>query len=1087
MKSFLLPKNLIYFTIILTSSFTFILSRDIKAQTNVDNLTHLLDTLSIYWLNEWKISPNLKDAKIEGKPYASDFDDSDWGEIKINEISNYDSCWIRKEIELPDEILGQKVIGKADLLLSVDDYGYIWINGIEKGFFQWDGEFTLTEKAEPGQEFSIAVKIINNGGLLRLLRAELNIEAVKEIQMKVRDISLGMKTAQRLLSLETYQTNARVKYDPGTDKSDILKDERIKLNELLQEAAEEIDADALEYGEIESFMGNFQEVKPKLGPVKEFVKKFTLYFEANAHIDAAWLWRKKETIEVCKNTFNSVFNVMQAYPGFTYTQSAAQYYDWMEKIYPDVFQKIVDNVYNNRWELTGGMWIEPDCNLIDGVSWNRQLLYAKKYFKTKFGKNVKVGWNPDSFGYNWNMPMFYKNAGINSFITQKIGWNETNVFPHRVFWWESPDGSRILSYFPFDYVNTITQAYLLADWLRQFEANTGFKKMMVLFGVGDHGGGPTKEMLARIEHLKTIELFPNVEYGMAEQYLSWLNGQNLSSLPVWKDELYLEYHQGTFTTQAKMKKYNRMSEVLLTNTEKFSSMAKLFGGKYHSAELDTAWKYAMFNQFHDILPGSSIGEVYKDAVEDYEDVIESGIFLLKNSLYDLSKKINTSAKNGKPLIIFNSLGWKRTDIVTVELDKGDFNEYTILNSSGKQIPSQLLSNGRYSRKIIFIGDEVPGLGYKTFYRKQAKGSYIKTNLKASENNLENEFFVVNINPSTGYVSSIRDKRNNKEILSSEGCELQLLEDKPTAWEAWNLGLTGVKYPLHFDKIEVMESGPVRAVVRSYFSYLKPGVKKDYPTPDFPTTFIYQDIILYSGIDRIDFQTSVDWHEEKTMLKAAFAFTVKDTSATYEIPYGSIKRSTKRETNWQKARYEVPALRWADLSDYNYGVSLLNNCKYGYDIKDNVMRLSLLRSPKWPDPNADMGKHLIEYALYPHSGSWKEANTVRKGYEFNTPLIPFLAGETRGGELPAEKTLVELKNENLILTSIKKAHESDAFIIQWYESKGEDTESSITLPKRPKKVFESNIMEEDGEKIGFNGNVVKVKTPKNSVKTIKVYF
>ncbi len=1064
-----------------------VLSRFTIGQTNVDNLTHLLDTYSTYSFNEWKISPNLKNVKIEGNPYESDFDDSDWDEIMINDTLNFDSCWIRKEIELSDEILGQPVKGKAHLLLSVDDYGYIWINGKENGYFQWDGEFILTEKAEPGEKFLVAVKIINTGGPLRLLRAELNLESAKEVQTKVRDLSLGMKTAQRLLSLETYQTNARVKYDPGTDKSDISKDERVKLYELLQEAAEEIDADALDYGEIESFMGNLQEVKPKLEPVKEFVKRFTLYFDANAHIDAAWLWRKKETIEVCKNTFNSVFNVMQAYPGFTYTQSAAQYYDWMEKIYPDVFQKIVDNVYNNRWELTGGMWIEPDCNLIDGVSWNRQLLYAKNYFKTKFGKNVKIGWNPDSFGYNWNMPMIYKNAGINSFITQKIGWNETNVFPYRVFWWESPDGSRILSYFPFDYVNTITQAYQLVDWLRQFEANTGFKKMMVLFGVGDHGGGPTKEMLARIEHLKTIEFFPNVEYGMAEQYLNWLNEQNLSSLPVWKDELYLEYHQGTFTTQAKMKKYNRMSEVLLTNAEKFSSMAKLFGGKYYSADLDTAWKYAMFNQFHDILPGSSIGEVYEDASEDYSDVIETGNFLLKNALIDLSKKINTSSvKNGRPLIVFNSLGWKRTDIVTIELEKGDMNEYTILTTRGKQIPSQRILNGRYGSKIIFLADEVPGIGYKTFVRKNGKASYIKTSLKATENSLENEFFAIRINPSTGYISSIVDKRNNKEILASEGNELQLLEDKPTAWEAWNLGLTGVKYPLHFDKLEVIESGPVRAIVRAYFSYLKPGVKKDYPTPDFPSSFIYQDIILYAGIDRIDLKTTADWHEEKTMLKAAFTLTVKDTSATYEIPYGTIKRSTKRETNWQKARYEVPAIRWADLSDYNYGVSLLNSSKYGYDIKDNVMRLSLLRSPKWPDPNADMGKHKIDYALYPHSGSWKEANTVMKGYEFNTTLIPFLT-DNHGGELPLEKTLVELKSDNLILTSVKKAHDSDALIFQWYESKGEDTESNITLPKRPKKVFESNFMEEDGEKISFTGNVVKVKTAKNSVKTIKVYF
>ncbi|HVO75273.1 MAG TPA: glycoside hydrolase family 38 C-terminal domain-containing protein [Ignavibacteriaceae bacterium] len=1086
MKSFLLINCRISF--ILIYGLSFFLYRDMKPQTNVDNLTHLIDTLTTYSYDEWKVSPNLKEAKIEGNPYSIDFDDSEWEELKINQPLNFDSCWIRKEIELPDEILGQEVKGKAVLSITADDYGYVWVNGEEKGYFSWDGDFTLTEKAEPGQKFLVAVKIINTANVLRLLRAEINVESAKEVQTKIRDFSLGMKTAQRLLSLETYQTNARVKYDPGIDKSDIPKDERTKLNELLQETADEIDAGVLEYGEADNFLANLQEVRPKLEPIKEFIKRFTLYFDANAHIDAAWLWRKRETVEVCKNTFSSVFNVMQSYPGFTYTQSAAQYYDWMEKIYPDVFQKIVENVYNNRWELSGGMWIEPDCNLIDGVSWDRHLLYAKSYFKAKFGKNVKIGWNPDSFGYNWNMPMFYKNAGINAFITQKIGWNETNVFPYRVFWWESPDGSRILSYFPFDYVNTITQAYQLVDWLRQFEANTGFKKMMVLFGIGDHGGGPTKDMIERIEHLKSLDFFPNVEYGTAEQYLNWLEEKNLASLPVWKDELYLEYHQGTFTTQAKMKKFNRLSEVLLTDAEKFSSIAKLLGGRYLSADLDTAWKYTMFNQFHDILPGSGIGEVYSDAAEDYKDVIESGNYVLQNSLGDLAARINTSAaKIGKEaLVIFNPLAWERTDLVTLELDKGDFSEYTILNTNGKQIPSQVLSNGRYGRKIIFIADKVPGLGYKTFAIKKGKAPYIKSSLRASENNLENEFFTVTINPSTGYITSIIDKRNNKEILASGGNELQLLEDKPSAWEAWNLGLTGVKYPLHFDKLEVIEAGPVRAVVRAYFSYLKPGVKKDFPTPNFPSSFIYQDIVLYSGADRIDFKTSVDWHEEKTMLKTAFTVSVKDTSATYEIPYGTIKRSTKRETSWQKARYEVPAIRWADLSDNNYGVSLLNNSKYGYDIKDNVMRLSLLRSPKWPDPNADMGKHEIEYALYPHSGDWKAANTVKKGYEFNTPLIAFRTG-IHSGELPTEKSLISINGDNLILTSVKKAQDSDALIIQWYESKGEDTEALINLPKRPKKILESNFLEEDGDKINFSGNSVKVKTGKNSVKTIKVYF
>ncbi len=323
---------------------------------------------------------------------------------------------------------------------------------------------------------------------------------------------------------------------------------------------------------------------------------------------------------------------------FTYTQSAAQYYKWMEDYYPDVFQGIKDKVKAGRWEAIGGMWIEPDCNLIDGPSWMRQILYAKRYFKKKLGVDIHIGWNPDSFGYNWNMPMFYQNAGIDAFVTQKIGWNDTNVFPYRVFWWESPDGSKILSYFPFDYVNTITQSYGLVDWLRQFEANTGFTNMLVLFGVGDHGGGPSIEMIDRIQHLRTLDIYPNVVYGTAKEYLNWLKNQDLTDVPTWDDELYLEYHRGTYTTQANMKKYNRLSEIKLTNAEKFSSLSNLlYKGKYRSDDLEEAWQGVMLNQFHDLLPGSGIREIYIDAMKTYKHSLDIADFTSNEALKNIAQ------------------------------------------------------------------------------------------------------------------------------------------------------------------------------------------------------------------------------------------------------------------------------------------------------------------------------------------------------------------------------------------------------------------------------------------------------------------
>jgi alpha-mannosidase len=360
------------------------------------------------------------------------------------------------------------------------------------------------------------------------------------------------------------------------------------------------------------------------------------------------------------------------------------------------------------------------------------------------------------------------------------------------------------------------------------------------------------------------------------------------------------------------------------------------------------------------------------------------------------------------------------------------------------------------------------------------------NIRISQGEVENEFFKVAIDSESGWIKSIIDKRNGKEILNGPGNELQLLEDLPAQWDAWNIGLTGKKFPSTLRKIEIVEAGPVRVVLRLYRDYLKPGVKKDFPTEDFPSTFFTQDIILSSGLDRIDFKTDVDWWEEHTMLKVAFPVTVNNTLASYEIPFGSIQRSTQMNTSWEKAKVEVPAARWADLSETGYGVSLLNNSKYGHDIKGNIIRLSLLRSPNWPDPTADRGKHSIEYALYPHKGTWKEAMTVQRGYEFNYPLLPF-KNEVHKSSLPDSHSFMKLEPSNFVLTTVKKAEDSDAWVLQWYETKGEDSQAVITLPRTPKKVVLSNFLEEEGAPVPFDKNIVTVKTKKNSAVTIKVYF
>jgi alpha-mannosidase len=1058
----------------------------VLSRTNVDRVVGMLDSLSIVSYDNWKVSPDLKNYRPTGDPTQPGFDDSQWETLRLNQLIYPDSCWLRKEIILPGKILGNVVEGTVNILLSVDDYGYLWVNGEDRGYFPWDGEFILTKTAAPGQKFLLVIKAINTGGPLRLLRAQIESEKARPIHRIIDDLSLSLLTGQKLLSFDTYQSNAHKTVDPGIDKSTLDKNEKTHLNTLLQSLANEIDLDALSAGSLDRFSASVDKIRSQLKPIGTFAKQFTLFFDANAHIDAAWLWRDKETIEVCKNTFTSVLNMMDARPDFTYTQSAAAYYDWMEQLYPDVFKRIRQRVQDGRWEIVGGMWVEPDCNLPSGESWMRHLLYATRYFKQKFGAKVSIGYNPDSFGYTWNIPEFYANAGIDAFITQKMGWSEVNVFPYHVFWWESPDGSRVLNYFPFDYVNSIDDPVKTIDQLRQFEANSGFRKMLILFGVGDHGGGPTNDMLDRIERLTKLDVFPTIEYGTAAKYLQWLRSNDLSGLPVWKDEMYLEYHQGCYTTQANTKAGNRESEVLLTNAEKFSALASMYGRTYNNTDLEEAWRNVLFNQFHDILPGSGIRENYIDADEKYRESEKIGVFQLDESLKDIAGRLNTSrVGKGIPLVVFNPLGWDRSDLVRYRLPEGDMGNYAVFTSDGKEIPSQVIKKGKYERELLFNARNIPSLGYATYDLRRSKNRVRPKPLMANKFSLENEFLRVGIDSVTGWVTSIFDKKTGKEVIAGKGNELQLLEDLPKAWDAWNIGLTGVQYPTRMRKIELVENGLVRATIRVTRDYLKPGIKKDVPTPDYPSSFFTQDISLVEGSDIVRFTINADWWEDRTMMKVAFPVTVSDTVATYEIPYGSITRSTQMRNSWESAKVEVSAQRWADLSQDDYGVSLLNNSKYGYDIKGSVMRLSLLRSPKWPDPTADRGKHSMEYALYPHQGRWQSAQTVHRGYEFNNPLL-VINTTSHNGILPLRQSYLRLTPGQVVLTTLKEAEDADAWIVQWYNTGGEEVAAELTLSQKPSKVVKSNFLEEERDVVPVTSQTIRITTPRFGITTLKIY-
>lgn len=884
--------------------------------------------------------------------------------------------------------------------------------------------------------------------LNRLERLEKAIR-IKEVRSRwVEDLCLSLKVAERLLNQKTYQEGLFVKSDPGKGLFSVAQKKIENLREILLRILEKIDIEALEKGRIKEFYRSLERIKEFLSPLKEFAQEYTISLVGNAHIDLAWLWRWRESVQICRGTFGAVLELMEEFPSFTFSQSQAQTYQWMEEFYSEIFEGIKEKVREGRWEIVGGMWVESDGNLLDGESWVNQIFYGKEYFQTKFGVEVKVAWLSDSFGYNYNLPQFLRKGGMDYFLTQKLNWNDTNLFPYRLFWWEGPDGSRILSYFP--YSGNLIQPYKMVDYLKQFEASSGLTHMLWLFGVGDHGGGPTREMLEEVERLNRLPIYPRVKFNTSLGYFEELEKEvNFSSLPGWKGELYLEYHRGTYTTQSAIKKKNRECEVLLETMERLNA---LVGGDFFlfKEKCERLWKKVLFNQFHDILPGSSIPAVYKDTKKDYEEVEKRGREILSSLLNSLERKIDTSSLGEEYIVsFFNPLCWERTE--PVELDFSLPGEWKV-ESEDKSLPTQRTEKG-----LLFLAQRVPGFGFSSFQIK--KGSLPSSGLKVGKYFLENGYLRVEINPKTGNLLRIQDLEKDREVLSpqEEGNSILLLEDKPKEFDSWNIEYTGRKWEIEKpDSIEVVEEGPLRGILRIKKSFSGEGKRKYYgeyfaltPGVDTPSSYFVQDIILYQGLKRVDFRFWVDWWEDHILLKVCFTFSLPSPRAIFGLPYGSIERSTFPKTPQDKAKFEVPFLNWVDLSTPDYGIALLTRAKYGCDIKGAKLRLTLLRSPasknptSCPDPLCDRGEHEFFYSLYPHSGEIKITQIIQKGYEFNYPLLPF-SSSSHQGELPPRFGLLKVDSGSVLVSHLKRKNKS-TLLLRLEETQGKEGEAELSFP------------------------------------------
>jgi alpha-mannosidase len=1046
-------------------------------------------------------------------------DENGWQDAAVGAHYSTSAVWFRQTIQLPATLNGYDLTGaRIWFQFHADANGSIpvilYFNGRRVALGEDLEPEVLFDDARPGDKVVVAVKLLETIDVKSFRGATLRAD-FPESRPNPQSLAEEFLSAALLIP-SLAPTDVAGKMNPAATLNGAI--DAVDLQAL--DAAEAGSAEARALGQAK-FDASLKAAQARLEALRPLLQQATFLLDGNAHIDAAWLWPWTETVDVVHRTFGTALQLMNEYPAYTYTQSAAAYNEWMAQKYPALNNEIKQRIKEGRWEIVGGMWVEPDLNMPDGESLVRQLLVGKRWYKQAYGVDVRIGWNPDSFGYTWQLPQIYKKSGIDYFVTQKMTWNDTNKLPFKLFWWQSPDGSKVLTYFPHDYVNLNLSPVRLSDDLATArQRSPGLTEMMDLYGVGDHGGGPTRAILdegfrwatpsaAAVAANGGEPVTPNYQFGTAQSFFSTVEKQiapdsptwnyqsipkyappaavpGKTAIPTWDSELYLEYHRGVYTTQANHKKNMRDSEEEVLNAEKWSSLAWLDGLAYPGAELTEDWKKVLFNQFHDLAAGSGIGVIYKDAQKDYDWVRMSTNEISNEALETVAEHVSTSG-DGIPVLVYNPLGWERSGDVRaeVQLPAGGVNGVMIVDASGKPrfpIRSAIDPETGVARLTFHVSD-VPALGYKVI--RVVSETISATMGTAGEDSgdsiaLSDENLRVVVNKTTGCITSLEEEGQETLAPGSCGNQLQFFKDTPKDYDAWNIDPGTLDVPPSMtgkaDSVELLHTDTPRPTIRVAFSWQN-------------SKFV-QTISLRSDV--VDIENDFDWHEKHVLLKAAFPLAVKSDFATYEIPYGAIERPTTRNNSWEKAQFEVPAMRWADLSGAGpdgkvHGLSLLNQDKYGYDAVGNVLRLTLLRSPTWPDPDADQGHHHFHYAVYPHAGTWKDALTVRHGWEYDYPLQAVVT-TAHAGSLPAEHSFASVSPENVVLTAVKKAEDANGLIFRVYEWAGKETTAEFHVPQGATGATVTNLMEQpEGDPLKVEGDMVKVPIKPYEILTVLVNY
>ena len=754
---------------------------------------------------------------------------------------------------------------------------------------------------------------------------------------------------------------------------------------------------------------------------------------ANSHLDLAYLWPVHETERKGARTTANMLSLLDEFDDFRFTQSQLWLYESLERSFPDLFKAVCRRVTEGRWEVTGAMYVEPDANLISGESFVRQLLFGKTYARERLGVDPKVAWFPDVFGAVHTLPQILRQAGVSYFLTPKLQiFNDTNDQPHDSFRWRGPDGSEVIAHCPpTHFAQSLGYGELRRHRAAQSDKWTA-PETLFLYGWGDGGGGPTREMIEVGQRARDFPGLPVIESSLAEEFFDRL-AQGSEELPVWDDELYLEEHRGTYTTKGELKGANRAAELLYRDAEIVSVLASCVGGPWVQNQLNEGWKLLLFNQFHDVLPGSHIPEVTTDALADYERVFAIGRQVRDESLETIA---SVSAPSGDVLVV-NTLGWERADLVELPID--DASRFRL---GEHESAVQAFGGCRYA-----FAAAVPALGWAVGRSSGHLAESDEAVATYDGNIIETALYRIELG-SEGELARIFDKELDREVLAGPGNVFQLFEDDPgERFSAWDITdrLETYQYPVTQTRpYSVVSQGPLFAVFTAAWSCLGSTIE--------------QELWLYRDSRRIDFKTRIDWRDSNKLLKVAFPLAVRTRQATYDTAFGTIERPTHRNTSWDEAKYEVCAHKWADLSQDDFGVALLNDGKYGHDARENVLRLSLLRSPTYPDPESDIGIHEFTYALLPHRGTWRDAQVDRRAYEMNVPLLS-VAGRAESRASRGRFSMLSTDSDSVIIDTVKQAEDGRGIVMRCFDSHGRAEKIRFRTEATLANAAAANVLEE----------------------------